>query len=62
MQLSEKYGPVFSLRRGSERMVYILGYKMVKEALSNQLDCFVDRPIVPLFHVVFKGIGEFVWA
>lgn len=56
-KLSLEYGPVFSLRRGSERMVYISGYKMVKEALVDQLDCFVDRPIVPLFHVIFKGIG-----
>ncbi|XP_034528912.1 cytochrome P450 2J2-like isoform X2 [Notolabrus celidotus] len=56
-KLSQQYGPVFSVRRGSERMVFISGYKMVKEALVNQLDSFVDRPIVPLFHVVFKGIG-----
>ncbi|XP_070816898.1 uncharacterized protein [Chaetodon trifascialis] len=56
-KLAEEYGPVFSLRRGSERMVFISGYKMVKEALVNQLDSFVDRPIVPLFHAVFKGLG-----
>ncbi|CAG5862877.1 unnamed protein product [Menidia menidia] len=56
-KLTQKYGPVFSLRRGSERMVFISGYKMVKEALVNQLDSFVDRPVVPLFHVIFKGIG-----
>lgn len=58
MQLAQKYGPVFSLRRGSERMVFVAGYKMVKEALVSHLDNFVDRPIVPLFHVIFKGIGE----
>lgn len=57
MQLSQDFGPVFSLRRGSERMVFISGYKMVKEALVTQLDSFVERPIVPLFHVVFKGLG-----
>ncbi|KAL4000302.1 hypothetical protein ACER0C_008073 [Sarotherodon galilaeus] len=56
-ELAQKYGPVFSLRRGSERMVFAAGYKMVKEALVSQLDSFVDRPIVPLFHVTFKGIG-----
>lgn len=60
MQLSQDFGPVFSLRRGSERMVFISGYKMVKEALVTQLDSFVDRPIVPLFHVVFKGLGRLV--
>uniref|UniRef100_A0A3P8PC36 Cytochrome P450, family 2, subfamily AD, polypeptide 2 n=1 Tax=Astatotilapia calliptera TaxID=8154 RepID=A0A3P8PC36_ASTCA len=56
-ELAQKYGPVFSLRRGSERMVFVAGYKMVKEALVSQLDNFVDRPIVPLFHVVLQGLG-----
>ncbi|XP_005923249.1 cytochrome P450 2J2 [Haplochromis burtoni] len=56
-ELAQKYGPVFSLRRGSERMVFVAGYKMVKEALVNQLDSFVNRPIIPLFHVVLKGLG-----
>ncbi|KAK7888838.1 hypothetical protein WMY93_024398 [Mugilogobius chulae] len=31
-------------------MVFVSGYKMVKEALVNHLDSFVDRPPVPLFH------------
>ncbi|TNN46533.1 Cytochrome P450 2J2 [Liparis tanakae] len=56
-KLAEEYGPVFSLRLGSERIVFISGLKMVKEALVHQLDSFVDRPVVPLFHEVFKGIG-----
>nr|XP_046246528.1 cytochrome P450 2J2-like [Scatophagus argus] len=56
-KLAHEYGPVFSLRRGSDRMVFISGYKMVKEALVNQLDSFADRPVVPLFHAVFKGLG-----
>ncbi|XP_063322079.1 cytochrome P450 2J2-like [Pelmatolapia mariae] len=56
-ELAQKYGPVFSLRRGSEWMVFVAGYKMVKEALVSQLDSFVDRPIIPLFHVVLKDLG-----
>ncbi|KAG7233973.1 hypothetical protein INR49_028687 [Caranx melampygus] len=56
-KLTQEYGPVFSLRKGSERIVFISGYKMVKEALVNQLDSFVDRPVIPLFHAIFKGIG-----
>ncbi|XP_013863520.1 cytochrome P450 2J6-like [Austrofundulus limnaeus] len=58
-KLTQKYGTVFSLRKGSERYVFISGYKMVKEALVNQLDSFVDRPIVPLFHVLYNGLGEY---
>ncbi|KAL6107458.1 uncharacterized protein ACO6RY_18227 [Pungitius sinensis] len=56
-KLAQEYGPVFSLRKGSVRMVFVSGHKMVKEALVNQLDSFVDRPVVPLFHKIFKGIG-----
>uniref|UniRef100_A0A3Q2NMQ0 Cytochrome P450, family 2, subfamily AD, polypeptide 2 n=1 Tax=Fundulus heteroclitus TaxID=8078 RepID=A0A3Q2NMQ0_FUNHE len=55
--VAKEYGPVFSVRKGSLKMVFISGHKMVKEALVNQLDSFVDRPIVPLFHVIFKGLG-----
>lgn len=58
MQLAKEYGTVFSLRKGSTRFIFISVYKMVKEALVNQLDSFVDQPIVPLFHVIFKGLGE----
>lgn len=60
IQLAEEYGPVFSLRRGSDRIVFVSGFKMVKEALVNQLDSFADRPVVPLFDVTFKGLGELV--
>ncbi|XP_012683701.1 cytochrome P450 2J2-like [Clupea harengus] len=56
-KLTEVYGDVFSLRWGNEKTVFISGYKMVKEALVSQLDSFADRPVVPLFHKVFKGIG-----
>lgn len=59
LQLAETYGPVFSVKRGSERMVYVAGYKMVKEALVNQLDSFIDRPVLPLFHIIYKGLGEY---
>ncbi|KAB5539711.1 hypothetical protein PHYPO_G00092210 [Pangasianodon hypophthalmus] len=56
-ELAEKYGDVFSLRWGSEKTVFISGHKMVKEALVTQLDSFADRPVVPLFHKIFKGLG-----
>uniref|UniRef100_A0AAV2KXU6 Cytochrome P450 n=1 Tax=Knipowitschia caucasica TaxID=637954 RepID=A0AAV2KXU6_KNICA len=56
-KLSEDYGPIFSLRRGTDKLVFVSGYKMVKEALVNQLDSFTERPVIPLFHVIFKGIG-----
>ncbi|XP_030627994.1 cytochrome P450 2J3 [Chanos chanos] len=56
-KLAEEYGDVFSLRWGSDKAVFVSGYKMVKEALITQLDSFADRPAIPLFHEVFKGLG-----
>ncbi|XP_046692147.1 cytochrome P450 2J2-like [Silurus meridionalis] len=56
-KLAEKYGDVFSLRWGSEKTVFVSGYKMVKEALVTQPDSFADRPVIPLFNNFFKGLG-----
>ncbi|KAG1964370.1 cytochrome P450 2J5 [Pimephales promelas] len=56
-KLADVYGKVFSLRVGSDKMIIVSGYKMVKEALITQFDSFVDRPNVPLFHKIFKGLG-----
>ncbi|KAM9435906.1 cytochrome P450 2J2-like [Clarias gariepinus] len=56
-KLAEKYGDVFSLRWGSEKTVFISGHKMLKEALVTQMDSFTDRPVIPLFHKVFKGLA-----
>ncbi|XP_064189694.1 cytochrome P450 2J2-like [Anguilla rostrata] len=56
-KLAEEYGSVFSLRKGSEKIVVVSGYKMVKEALVTQGEHLADRPVIPLFHEVFKGLG-----
>ncbi|XP_066568938.1 cytochrome P450 2J2 [Amia ocellicauda] len=56
-KLAAEYGSVFSLRWGREKMVFVSGYKRVKEALVDQGEIFADRPITPLFHKVFKGLG-----
>ncbi|XP_067272973.1 cytochrome P450 2J2-like [Pseudorasbora parva] len=56
-ELAEVYGKVFSLRVGSEKLVIVSGYKMVKEALITHNDSFIDRPHVPLFHKIYKAIG-----
>lgn len=55
-QLAEKYGNVFSLRRGTTKIVYVSGYKMVKEALVTQGESFA-RYISPLFDEIYKGRG-----
>ncbi|XP_042338508.1 cytochrome P450 2J4-like isoform X2 [Plectropomus leopardus] len=43
-KLADIYGNVFSIRLGSNKMVFVSGYKMVKEALVTQANNFVDRP------------------
>ncbi|XP_037626180.1 cytochrome P450 2J6-like [Sebastes umbrosus] len=43
-KLADVYGNVFSVRLGSDKMVFVSGYKMVKEAIVTQANNFVDRP------------------
>ncbi|KAJ8376314.1 hypothetical protein SKAU_G00068940 [Synaphobranchus kaupii] len=56
-KLTEEYGNVFSLRKGSQKIVFVSGYEMLKEALVTQGENLTDRPVFPLFHEVFKGLG-----
>ncbi|GAB0201917.1 cytochrome P450 2C9-like [Grus japonensis] len=59
-KLSEKYGPVFSLRFGSERVVVVFGYKLVREVLVNRGDEFTDRGRFPLVDKASKDLGIFM--
>ncbi|XP_049911344.1 cytochrome P450 2J4-like [Epinephelus moara] len=54
-KLAELYGNVFSVRLGSEKMVFVSGYKMVKEALVTKADNFVDRPYSATADRVYSG-------
>uniref|UniRef100_A0A8C3S6Y7 Cytochrome P450 n=1 Tax=Chelydra serpentina TaxID=8475 RepID=A0A8C3S6Y7_CHESE len=57
LELSKKYGPVFSIQMGCQKMVVLSGYEMVKEALVNQADAFAERPKIPVFEDTSKGYG-----
>ncbi|KYO44055.1 hypothetical protein Y1Q_0007690 [Alligator mississippiensis] len=59
LELSETYGPVFSIQMGFTKMVVLSGYEMVKEALVNQADAFADRAQVPAFEELSRGNGDF---
>ncbi|KAG9463908.1 hypothetical protein GDO78_020809 [Eleutherodactylus coqui] len=48
MELSETYGPVFSVNIGMTKTVVLCGYETIKDALINHADAFSDRPIVPV--------------
>uniref|UniRef100_A0A8C8S1X0 Uncharacterized protein n=1 Tax=Pelusios castaneus TaxID=367368 RepID=A0A8C8S1X0_9SAUR len=42
-KLSKKYGPVFSIQLGRQKVVVLSGYEVVKEAFVNQADVFAER-------------------
>ncbi|XP_053316447.1 cytochrome P450 2K6-like [Spea bombifrons] len=55
--LSEKYGPVFSIQLGTDKMVVLCGYETVKDALVNYAEEFSDRAFVPVLHEISRGYG-----
>uniref|UniRef100_A0A667Z2R1 Uncharacterized protein n=1 Tax=Myripristis murdjan TaxID=586833 RepID=A0A667Z2R1_9TELE len=57
LQLAAEFGNIFSVHWGRDKVVVVSGYKLAKEALVTQGDCFLDRNISPLFDKVFKGNG-----
>ncbi|XP_056271515.1 cytochrome P450 2J6-like [Pseudoliparis swirei] len=54
-KLADDYGNVYSVRFGGEKMVFVSGYKMVKEAIVTQADNFVDRPNNEIANRFYKG-------
>ncbi|KAL8173102.1 UNVERIFIED_CONTAM: hypothetical protein K2H54_040079 [Gekko kuhli] len=56
-QFSKRYGPVFSLQLGFQKMVILTGYETVKEALVNQAEAFAERARVPIFEKFTEGHG-----
>ncbi|XP_026220218.1 cytochrome P450 2K1-like [Anabas testudineus] len=56
-ELSKKYGSVFTVYFGPNKVVILAGYKTVKEALVTYADEFGDREISPIFHDITQGHG-----
>ncbi|TDH08111.1 hypothetical protein EPR50_G00094430 [Perca flavescens] len=54
-KLADIYGNVFSVRLGGEKMVFVSGYRMVKEAIVTQAENFVDRPYNAINERVYSG-------
>ncbi|KAM4694847.1 cytochrome P450 2F2-like [Discoglossus pictus] len=57
LELYKKYGPVFSIQMGSQKMVILWGYETVKDALINHADEFAGRGWSPIFNEMSKGNG-----
>ncbi|XP_013865521.1 cytochrome P450 2K1 [Austrofundulus limnaeus] len=57
LNLSKKYGPVFQVSFGPQKVVVLAGYRTVRQALVNQAVEFGNREITPAFFVINKGYG-----
>ncbi|XP_012727917.3 cytochrome P450 2G1 [Fundulus heteroclitus] len=57
LEFSKLYGPVMTLYLSWQRVVVLVGYDAVKEALVDQADDFTGRAPVPFFHKVTNGFG-----
>ncbi|KAG9462285.1 hypothetical protein GDO78_014469 [Eleutherodactylus coqui] len=57
MELSETYGPVFSVQIGMTKTVVLCGYETIKDALINHADVFSDRPTIPVFAKFLGNYG-----
>ncbi|GAA6066952.1 cytochrome P450 2K1-like [Tachysurus ichikawai] len=57
LQMSKKYGSVFTVYFGPRKVVVLAGYQTVKQALVNNAEEFGNRHISPIFFDISKGHG-----
>lgn len=57
-QLSERYGPVFTLHLGRQKTVVLAGYEAVREALVGTGPELADRPPIAIFQLIQGGGGR----
>ncbi|MCI4390646.1 hypothetical protein PGIGA_G00125010 [Pangasianodon gigas] len=57
LKWSKTYGPVMTVYLGTQRVLVLVGYDTVKEALVDNADDFVGRAPVPFIQRVLKGYG-----
>ncbi|KAM4642644.1 cytochrome P450 2G1-like [Discoglossus pictus] len=57
LELSEKYGEVYTIYLGSRPVVVVTGYKTVKEVLVDRGDEFLARGEVPSLDTYYRNYG-----
>ncbi|XP_030576818.1 cytochrome P450 2K1-like [Archocentrus centrarchus] len=61
LELSKKYGSIFTIYLGPKKVVVLAGYKTVKEALVNCAEVFGQRDLVRIMDELIHGHG-IIWA
>ncbi|XP_063397732.1 cytochrome P450 2C31-like [Mytilus trossulus] len=56
--LKNKYGDIFSLKAGKNRIVFVCSLDGVINGLNQSDDTFDDRPNLPSFHWLFHGCRQ----
>ncbi|XP_004617320.1 cytochrome P450 2W1 [Sorex araneus] len=59
MELSARYGPVFTVHLGTQKTVVLTGYQAVREALLGTGHALTDRPPIAIFQRIQGGAGVF---
>ncbi|XP_077345178.1 cytochrome P450 2K6-like isoform X1 [Lithobates pipiens] len=57
LELAKKYGPVFSVQMGTNKIVVLAGYETVKDALVNYAEEFGGRGKTRIFQNIDKDFG-----
>ncbi|XP_074867212.1 cytochrome P450 2K1-like [Carettochelys insculpta] len=57
MELSEKYGSIFTVHFGPKKAVVLSGYETIKDALFNHAEEFGGRAEIPIFRKLVQGNG-----
>lgn len=58
LKFSKRYGPVFTVYVGPEKVVVLAGHKTVKEALVSNAEVFGDRDVMRIINETGKGHGK----
>lgn len=56
-QLSKRYGPVFTVYLGPQKVVVLTGFKAVKEALVTNAEVFGERFSPVIFQIIANNNG-----
>ncbi|XP_004568480.2 cytochrome P450 2K4 [Maylandia zebra] len=61
LELSKQFGSIFTIYLGTKKVVVLVGYNAVKEALVDYAEVFGERDLTPIIDEHFQGHG-IVWA